>query len=156
MCGFVRTILKTSPDCHINMLTYASDLLQNALDLGWPTAKGSYKVLMTEMEATELFWDNLPGVQAVRQQYAQRNIRPAFSSTPNARPQPNLQRKVCMVFQTGTCSSETDHRQGNVYFRHICAYCFTNFNRPFPHREQECRKKKGAGAQSTGQGSGAQ
>ena len=83
MCGFIRTILKTTPDCHLNMLTYASDLLQNALDLGWPMAKGSYKVLMTEMEATELFWDNLLGVQAVRQQYAQRNVRPAFSSTPD-------------------------------------------------------------------------
>ena len=122
------------------MLTYASDLLQNALDLRWSTAKGSYKVLMTEMEASELFWDDHAGV---RQQYAQRNVRPAFNATGNSRPLPNVQRKICMAFQTGTCPSETDHKQGNVYLRHICAYCFSNFNRPFPHREQECRKKGG-------------
>ena len=67
----VRTILKTPTDYHVSMLTYASDLLQNALDLGWSTAKGSYKVLMTEMEASDLFWHDLAGVQSIRQQYAQ-------------------------------------------------------------------------------------
>ena len=62
------------------MLVYVSDLLQNALDLGWHTARGSYKVLMTEIEAQTLDWDDLEGVQAIDRQYAQRNVsRPPMS-----------------------------------------------------------------------------
>ena len=142
ICRFIRTILKTQSDCHINMLKYASDLFQNALDLGWATAKGSYKVLMPEMEASDLYWDDLPRVQSIRQQYAQRNVWPAAPQGPGFQKSNNVFKKVCTAYQTGTCPSETDHRQGNTYFRHICAYCFANLNRPFPHREQECRKKR--------------
>ena len=104
------------------------------------------------MEASDLFWHDLIGVQSIRQQYAQQNVRPGPNMVGNSRPQFNTQRKICQAFQTGTWHSETDHRQGNIQFTHICAYCFATFNRPFPHREQECRKKKGHRA--TGHGSG--
>ena len=74
-CGFIRTILKTSFHAtRHNMLVYVSELLQNALDLVWHTARGSYKVLMTEIEAQTLDWDYLEGVQGIRRQYAQRNV----------------------------------------------------------------------------------
>ena len=48
MCRFIHTILKSPSEYHLDTLLYASDLLQNALDVEWATAKGSYKVLMTE------------------------------------------------------------------------------------------------------------
>ena len=54
---------KTQPVCLTNMLTYASDLLKN----------------VPEMEASDLFWDDLAGVQSIRQQYAERNYRPTFN-----------------------------------------------------------------------------
>ena len=73
MCGFVCTILKNPSNAmRNNMLIYASNLVQNALDLGWHLAKGSYKVLMTEMESSGL--DCLEGVQSLRRQYAQRKL----------------------------------------------------------------------------------
>ena len=56
------------------MLVYVTDLLQNALDPGWHTARGSYKVLMTEIEAQTLDWDDLEGGRGIHRQYAQRNV----------------------------------------------------------------------------------
>ena len=83
------------------MLVHASDLLQNALYLGWHLAKGSYKVLMAEMESSSLDWGDLEGVQALRRQYAQRNVnRPAGNNSRFNYPQ----------YQTGMCPHENDHR----------------------------------------------
>ena len=140
------------------MLLYVSDLLQNALDLGWPVAKGSYKVLMTEMETTELSWDDLGAVQSLRQQYTQRNLRP---NPPNGNSHSSKStfagvKKVCPHYQTGTCAMDSDHKTGNIHYRHICAYCFNTISKPFPHREQECRRKKGQMSQSTGPAAGGQ
>ena len=41
-CGFVRSVLKhSSTQAQQNMLTFAAEFYQNALDLGWPIARGS-------------------------------------------------------------------------------------------------------------------
>ena len=40
-CGFVRSVLKQpSAQVQLNMLTFAAEFFQNALDLGWPIARG--------------------------------------------------------------------------------------------------------------------
>ena len=35
----------------------AADYYQNARDLGWPIARGAYKVIVTEMEAVLVSWE---------------------------------------------------------------------------------------------------
>ena len=65
-CGFVRSVLKQpSTQAQLNML-FAAELYQNALDLGWPIARGAYKVILTEMEAGRVSWSNLQAIQALR------------------------------------------------------------------------------------------
>ena len=134
MLWLVRTILKTpSHATRNNILVYVGDLLQNALDLGWHTARGSYKVLMTEIEAQTLDWDDLEGVQGIRRQYAQRNVnRPQGTGNKFAS---NFVKKIVRpAFQNGTCPHEGDHKSENQFFRHICAFCFNTVSKPFLHR----------------------
>ena len=153
MCGFVHIILRNPSNAmRNNMLVYASGLLQNALDLGWHLAKGSYKVPMTEMESSSLDWGDLEGVQSLRRQYAQGNVnRPTGNSSRFNSPQ--LKQVVCPQYQTGMCSHVNDHRSDRQYFRNICAFCYTSISKPFPYREQDCLRKKGR--LPTGAGAGA-
>ena len=61
---------------------------------------------MTEMETTDLSWDDLGAVQSIRQQYAQRNLRPPHPNNSNSNVKPSISgiRKVCPHYQTGTCT----------------------------------------------------
>ena len=153
VCGFLRSILKQpNPQAQRNMTQYGADLVQNALDLGWPTAKGSYKVLLATMESTPLDWDNLPDIQNLRHQYAQRSIvrnahansSPAPSHSNNQATRPS-RRLLCARFQTNNCNFESDHTADGVRYRHICSFCFHNLGKAFPHRESDCQNKRRRG-----------
>ena len=171
MCGFARVVAREpSPTAKQNMLSFASDYFQNALDMGWPVAKGAFKVILCEMEAGRLTWEDLPAVQALRSQYAQRHVAkaalhnppqshpnshsnqgnaPSQPSKPNDRHNP---RAPCPKFQLGTCPLPSDHTHAGLYYRHICAFCLAVVGRAYPHPEQECLRKKG---QPKGPGRGA-
>ena len=151
-CGFLRSIKKqNSPLARDNMIQYGADLMQNALDLGWGTAKGSYKVLLSSIESTDLTWEDLPQIQDLRHQYAQRSIVRASNNlnpTPTANSQLNVRpgrRLLCSRFQSGACTFESDHSADRVRYRHICAFCFHQLGKTFPHRESECQNKQRRG-----------
>ena len=132
------------------MVQYGADLLQNALDLGWQTAKGSYKVLLTQIESTSLTWENINEIQALRHQFAQRSIMKQPSHVAHVAPSAplhnygprNVRRVLCNRFQNNTCAHETDHSADGVRYRHICAYCFHQLGKTFPHKECECQNKR--------------
>ena len=158
--GFLRSILKNKVHSEqINMIQLGADLFQNALDLGWPTAKGAYKVVLVEMEAGLVNWSDIDSIQEIRRQYAQRHIaRPNIASTTatipsfNGNPRPGQKRYqneksdkkvVCTAFQNNNCPHIHDHITQGVPYRHICAYCYGLLAKPFPHSESECLRKKG-------------
>ena len=88
-CGFINSVLKQSSDqVQKNLLSLAAGLYQNALDLGWPIARGAYKVILTEMEAGRVAWTDMQGIQELRQQYAQRCITKANSAAGASGPAP--------------------------------------------------------------------
>ena len=158
MCGFTRSIMKNPCEsARLNMLKFGSDFFQNALDLGWAVARGAYKVVLTEMEAGLVDWENLEAVQSLRRQYAQRCItKPAQNGSASGPPSGpfksgnskngdnKLYRSMpCPSYQAVSCTNPSDHSHGSVHYRHICAYCWAVLNKPFPHPEAECKRKKG-------------
>ena len=158
MCGFTRSIIKNpSEQAWLNMLKLGSDFFQNALDLGRAVARGAYKVVLTEMEAGLVDWENLEAVQSLRRQYAQRCIHKPAQNGPasgppngpfksgNSKNGENKQHKTmpCPSYQTVSCTSSNDHTHGSVHYRHICAYCWAVLYKSFPHPEAECKTMKG-------------
>ena len=117
------------------MLPFASDLYQNALNQGWAGARGAYKVIMTEMEAGRVSWEELNTIQDLRRQYAQRFIsKPATGYSPTGPSNGPLKgnslkqadkgnRLACPAYQTASCTHSADHTVNGVRYRHICAYC---------------------------------
>ena len=125
-------------------------------------------MVLTEMEAGLVDWENLEAVQALRRQYAQRciakapqNVSASASGAPSGPYKPgnfkNTENKShrsmpCPSYQTLSCTNTNDHSHGSVRYRHICAYCWAVLNKPFPHPETECKRKK---SWPSGNGSGA-
>ena len=145
VCGYLRSILKQdSQTARNNMIAYGADLIQNALDLNWSTAKGAYKVLLCHMESTTLNWDNMAEIQALRHQYAQRNVFRSNSNANSSAPQNRSYPKkaLCSRFQTASCSFDNDHTSDGTRYRHICAFCFHSLGKTYPHKEQDCQNKK--------------
>ena len=48
----------------------------------------------------------------------------------------------CRLFQTGTCSHNSDHITNGYRQLHVCAYCITNKCELHPHSQADCKTKK--------------
>ena len=134
--GFVKGVLdEKDSNCKERMLTYLCELMEDANDFSWSSAKVSHAVLLCEMERGALDWTDTNCINRIRRAHAQRHT--------NSNKQ-TWTKKVdtrcpwfCKAYQTGICSSTKDHEVQGKLHRHICAYCLSN-GRHMSHPEKEC------------------
>ena len=135
--GFVRGVLdEKSQNVREKMLSYLCDLMEDANDFSWASAKASHAVLLCEMERGTLEWSNTDRIDRIRRAHAQRH---SISSKQNWVRNQDFQRKpwFCKSYQTGTCTHNADHDLNGKTQRHICAYCLTQ-GRNMTHPEKDC------------------
>ena len=75
--GFIGCVLEES-DVNIrqNMLQYLQQLIQDAQETNWFTAKSAHKVLLIEMERGKISWKDVRLIHQMRAKYTQRTIYP--------------------------------------------------------------------------------
>ena len=140
MQGFCKNILEEKSNARKTiMVSYLSDLMEDATDFTWQRAKAAHAVLMCEMERGSLKWEDTDRIDRICRAHAQKHA-PARGNW--ARPS-GLGRKpwFCKNFQSGTCTHTRDHRSNGKTQKHICSYCLMG-GKQLGHAEKDYIFKK--------------
>ena len=140
--GFVKNILdEKSQENRDHMLQYLGDIMEDASDFSWQSAKASHAVLLCEMERGKVTWQDTTRIDRVRRAYAQKHQ----GSGKQSWGQKVGERKpwFCKQYQTGSCTFDKDHDTGGKLHRHICATCLSQ-GRQLSHPERDCHFAKKA------------
>ena len=135
LLGFLR-IQQEETDITIrdNMVTYLCELMQDACDFTWESAKGAHAVLLHRMADGVVDWTQLKEINKIRKRYAQTNATTTLNDK-----KPN---KVvpCIKFNKGMCTRGTDHEWQGLLLKHMCQFCFNSFNKIENHARKDCWK----------------
>ena len=137
MLGFLR-ICQEEQDASIreNMVEYLTELLQDACDYSWESAKGAHSVLLHHMQDAVVNWSNLKEVNKIRKRYAQTS-----AGHQGVVERSKITKVVpCFKYNKGSCLRNTDHEWQNMLLKHSCQHCFSTFNRHEMHTKKECTK----------------
>ena len=101
------------------MVSYLSDVMEDATDFSWQGAKAAHAVLLCEMERGSFTWENGERIDRIRRAHAQKHVpsRQPWGRSDTKKPW------FCKNFQTNTCLFQKDHESNGRLQRHICAYC---------------------------------
>ena len=127
--GFVRCIQEEkSETCRSAMLDYLANLMEDASDFSWDSAKACHAILLTNMEADRVSWVETDKVDQFRRAHAQRHVTGVqTSATRSVSKKPkmvyNKGSMICRYFQEGTCRFPTHHKTAGQFYRHVCENC---------------------------------
>ena len=135
--GFSRCIME-EPDqqTRLHMLQYQCSLMQDALELNWPTAKRAHAAVLTEIERGCTSWADQAGVDRIRQRFTQRLIKTQATTSSEE------QTKICKRYNEETCNQPKDHVEGRTLYKHACFTCYRAVKRHYPHPEAKCNRAK--------------
>ena len=111
MQGYVKNVLdEDKPEVRESMLQYLGDLMEDATDFSWQSAKASHAVLLCEMERGMVSWSDTVYIDRIRRAQAQKH---QVSTKPNwGKSQDAKKPWFCKNFQSGVCSFTKDHDSG--------------------------------------------
>jgi hypothetical protein len=161
--GFVAIIEKeTNYIIKNNMISHLKNTFMDTILYGFRRAKGVHGKILTDIEDGRLSWLEGDKISETRRTHVQRpmtlqdykghceeqmggyydrhdNSVRRGDSDRNRRYSPKRNKKtthkICRFFNESRCNFDTDHRQGNTAWQHICSQCKQN------HRVTECRKE---------------
>ena len=120
--GFCKNILEQKSSDSMIMVSYLSDLMEDATDFSWQGAKAAHAVLLCEMERGSLQWEDLDRIDRIHRAHAQKHVsgRSGWS-----KPLDHSSRKpwYCKSYQLGTCVHPRDHESNGKIHKHICSFC---------------------------------
>ena len=134
--GYLR-IRQEETDSNIreHMIEYLTELMQDACDYSWESAKGAHSVLLHRMADGVVNWGQVKEVQKIRKRYAQ-------TTATHSQDKHSKSQKVvpCLRYNKGTCLRTSDHEWQNLILKHICQFCHTQFNKIEQHPRKDCWK----------------
>ena len=118
-----------------NMADYVTELLQDACDYGWESAKGAHSVLLHRMQDGVVTWHNVKEIHKIRKRYA----HTVANSTSNDK---NKVLKIvpCLKYNKGQCSRSSDHEWQNMLLKHMCTHCHNVLNKTEGYPRKDCSK----------------
>ena len=146
MLGFLRQRQSESNQViRENMIEYLVELLQDAVDFSWPSAKGSHYVLIHRLADGLASWSDLSSVHNVRLRYARSKPQNSGKTTSkfhntshNQNFGSNLKPVACFKWNKGNCGESRDHPHQGLMLKHVCQICFGEFNMFERHKKSEC------------------
>ena len=147
MSGFCRNMREEQnqsiKDC---MLDYVINLLDDAQDFSWSSAKASHAVLLCRMEQGEIGgWSEVEKIDRVRRAHAQRHSTPQTGQ--NVKNNDKNQKfpakfTPCVYFNKNACSQVKNHENKGIFYRHICAACWELDGKAYAHSQLDCRRTR--------------
>ena len=106
------------------MLDYLSEIMEDANDFSWQSAKASHVVLLCRMEEGIVEWSETTKIDRIRHAHAQR--LPSESCSINSKSKSESKTAVRRFYQRGMCQNPKDHEivgtMGKEY-RHMAKDC---------------------------------
>ena len=118
------------------MLDYMTEIMEDAQDFRWASAKTAHALLLYCMEEGKVDWHMTEKIDRIRRAHAQK-VASTSSSQGNKGHIP-MQGTPCKFFQRGKCSHTSDHVTNGHSYKHICSHCF-GVGKRFPHPQKDCR-----------------
>ena len=118
--GFCKNIMEEpSRECRYEMISYMSDLMEDATDFTWQGAKAKHTVMSCEMErGGVLTWEDTDHIDRIRRAHAQKRISQSkFGWVKNGKS--NRKPWFCKNYQNGSCSHSKDHDTNGKLQKHI-------------------------------------
>ena len=139
--GFCKNILEEkSNECKQFMISYMSDLMEDATDFSWQGAKAAHAVMPCEMEHSVLSWEDSDCIDRIRNVHAQKHVvnsRSNWAKTSDVTKKPWF----CKSFQSGTCTHNKEHETNGKLHKHISTFCL-GIGKQLGHPEKDCFHKK--------------
>ena len=105
--GFVKNVLEEeNQNYKANMLQYLADLMEDATDFSWASAKASHAVLLCEMERGSMKWSDTTRIDRIRRAHAQKHTSFKSNWVKNS---DSKKPWFCKAFQTNVCRFQKDH-----------------------------------------------
>ena len=144
MAGFCRTIREESdPKNKEFMLDYVINVLDDATDFSWASAKACHAVLLCRMEQGEIqSWYQTDKIDRIRRAHAQRHITGQGSRNRSQDKSTYGTGRVvlCIYFNKGMCMQKQTYETKGVLYKHICSSCWSKEGKSLSHSQLECRK----------------
>ena len=141
MAGFCQTMREESAiTIREHILDYVIDLLDDATDFSWSSAKASNAVLLCRMEQGEIkSWLETEKIERVRRVRGQRH-NTAQSSAKRTKKHPSAKTTTRVFYNNGVCSQKQTHETKGVLYKHVCASCWPEDGKAYPHLQAERRR----------------
>ena len=142
MAGF-SAIIREEKNVKIKnaMLEYMTDIMEDAQDFGWATAKGAHALILCRMEEGKVNWLSSDKLDRLRRAHAQKIVSNNANNSHTSKNKTEVQGVPCRFFQSAKCSHKTDHTTSGQLYRHICSHCFS-IGKRFAHPLKDCRNKR--------------
>ena len=142
MAGFCRTIREEScAHTKENMLEYVINLLEDAQDFSWSSAKACHAALLCRMEQGEISsWNDTEKIDRLRRAHAQRHVATSNGISRNSDKANSTKTTPCIYYNKSSCGQKQSHETKGVYYNHICASCWYKDSKAFAHTQVDCRK----------------
>ena len=137
MCAIIREEKQTK--VKNAMLEYVSDIMEDAQDFGWASAKGAHALILCKMEEGKVDWSMTEKIDRLRRAHAQKIV--ANPSTVQGRKTGEMQGVPCRYFQSGKCTHKADHVTAGQLYKHICNFCNSS-GKQLNHPLRDCRNAK--------------
>ena len=140
VAGFA-TIAREEQNVEIknSMLEYLTEIMEDANDFGWQSAKASHAVLLCRMEDGKIDWSETQKIDRIRRAHAQRGVTQSQggqnSKSIKLDSKPAM---ACRFYQKGLCHNQRDHETGGTFYKHVCANCFS-MGRENRHMSKDCK-----------------
>ena len=123
------------------MLDYVIDLLDDATDFSWASAKASHAVLLCRMEQGQIRgWSETEKVDTVWRAHAQRHTKCQSISQRTQDKHSSAKTMTCVYYNKGVCTQKQTHKTKGVLYKHVCASCWSKDGKAYPYPITECRK----------------
>ena len=127
-----------------HMLDYCMNLLEDATDFSWSSAKAIHEVLLCCMEQGEIAgWLDTDKIDRVRRAHAQRHVAAHSTAVRSEKGHTSSKSIPCVYYNKNSCVQKATHETKGVGYRHICSSCLSKDGKQFAHPQSECRKSQG-------------
>jgi hypothetical protein len=134
-----------------HMMRLLKLLMDDANIRPWPQVRHLHVTIIQSMETGQLQWGDTEAMLAIQRQHSRTYVPPNPAPMPR-RPAANPRTTTtnpplvyCLLFQSNSCESPTDHDSARGFVHHVCAFCLRTTGRAISsHGEAECRRKKNA------------
>ena len=147
--GYVFCILdEQNNQIRENMLKHFTSVLQDAIELFFPTAKRAHGVVLQEIKKGKIDWNQLDQIEKIRSRNAQRVI-----GNPNPSKLSEFAEKhfICKLFNKGSCKFEkqSEHTDKGITYQHYCSYCYSSAGKKYDHPKTKCHRLRKDTKEST-------